>query len=103
MRSLDELRRLLAAGNFTFSRHAFVRAVERNISDEEIREVGRRAEMIEDYPTDKYSASCLLLGWSDTGRPLHLQVSRAKTAAVRIITLYEPDLNEWDEGYTQRR
>ena len=103
MRSLQELQRLLAAGQFAFSRHAFRRAVERNISEAEIRQAGSQAVLIEDYPADKYTASCLLLGWTEAGRPLHLQVSRAQTTVVRIITLYEPDPKEWDTSYSQRR
>lgn len=59
------------AGQFEFSRHAFRRAVERNISEQEIREAGALAEVIEDYPEDKYSPSALLLGFSARGRPLH--------------------------------
>lgn len=103
MKSLQDLRRQLADGNFDFSRHAFRRAVERNVSEDEIREAGRQARLIEDYPTDKYSASCLLGGWTAAGRPLHLHVSRADVAVVRIITLYEPDPEEWDVSFTRRR
>jgi Domain of unknown function (DUF4258) len=53
MKPLAEVRQQLAAGQFDFSRHAFRRAVERNISDEEIRAAGERAEIIEEYPEDK--------------------------------------------------
>ena len=35
-----------------FTRHAFKRAVERNISDQEIRVAGAQARIIEDYPDD---------------------------------------------------
>ena len=58
--------------------------------------------LIEDYPDDKYSPSCLLLGFTETEGPLHLQVSYADTELVRIITLYEPDETEWYD-YTHRR
>jgi len=44
----------MEAGQFEFSRHAFRRVVERNISEHEIREAGLDAEVIEDYPDDKY-------------------------------------------------
>jgi hypothetical protein len=37
MKTLDDIRRQLSAGEFEFSRHAFKRAIERNISDAEIR------------------------------------------------------------------
>lgn len=103
MKSIAEICRQLMQGDFEFSQHAFRRAVERNISEEEIREVGASAQLIEDYPTDKCSPSCLLLGFTRHGRALHLQASRAETDPVRIITLYEPEANEWNETLSQRR
>ena len=57
MKSLTDIQRQLAAGEFDFSRHAFRRAVERNISEAEIRTAGASAEVIEEYPEDKYSPS----------------------------------------------
>ena len=95
MKTLQDVRRQLAAGKFEFSRHAFRRAVERNISEQEIREAAATAELIEDYPDDKYSPSALLLGFTTGGRPLHFQVSFAETELTKIITIYDPDPNEW--------
>ena len=60
------------------------------------------ASVIEEYPHDKYSPSCLLLGFARTGRPLHIQVSLADTSLVRIVTLYEPSAAEWID-YSRRR
>jgi len=102
MKTIEEICRQLSLGQFEFSRHAFRRAVERNISDMEIRQAGENAKIIEDYPDDKYSPSCLLLGFTEAGRPLHLQVSYASSDIIKIITLYEPDETEWD-NYTRRR
>ena len=102
MKTLTEICRQLASGEFEFSRHVFRRAVERNISEAEIRQAGTRAVLIEDYPDDKYSPSCLLLGFTQAERPLHLQVSYADSELVKIITLYEPDEDEW-YNYRHRR
>ncbi len=102
MKTLDEVRKQLSVGEFEFSRHAFKRVVERSIADQEIREAGAQASVIEDYPDDKYSHSCLLLGFTQIRRPLHIQVSLAETDLVKIITIYEPDANEW-VNYSTRR
>jgi hypothetical protein len=102
VKTLAQIRRQLAAGQFDFSRHAFKRAIERNVSDEEVRTAGAQAEIIEEYPEDKYSPSVLMLGFTSAGRPLHIQVSSADSDAARIITLYEPDPSEWAE-YRKRR
>lgn len=75
MKTIDDIQRQLSRGEFEFSRHAFKRAVERNISDVEIMQVGEQAKIIEVYPDDKYAPSCLLLGFTAAQRPLHLQVS----------------------------
>jgi hypothetical protein len=102
MKTLEELRRQLALGEFEFSHHAFRRAVERNISTLEIQQAGEQAHIIEEYPDDKYTPSCLLVGFTHLRRPLHIHVSLAETDLVKIITLYEPDTSEWLD-YMQRR
>ena len=102
MKTLTQSQNELAAGQFEFSRHAFRRVVERNISEQEIREAGVKAEVIEDYPQDKYSPSGLLLGFTRAGRALHFQVSFADSDATKIITIYEPDPNEWIENRKRR-
>jgi hypothetical protein len=40
MKTLDDIRRQLSTGKFEFSRHAFKRVVERNISDVEVQQAG---------------------------------------------------------------
>ena len=87
MKTLDEIRHQLSLGQFEFSRHGFRRAVERNISELEIKEAGAKAEIIEDYPDDKYAPSALLLGFTSAGRPLHLQVSYIDSDLVKLRLL----------------
>jgi hypothetical protein len=102
MKTIADIRRQLSAGEFEFSLHAFKRTVERNISELEIRQAGEQVRIIEDYPDDKYAPSCLLLGFSKSGRPLHIQVSYAQSDLLKIITIYEPDPKEWYD-FSRRR
>ena len=102
MKTVSQIQLALVAGQFEFSRHAFRRVVERNISEQEIREAGEKVEVIESYPQDKYSPSGLLLGITRAGRALHLQVSFAESDATKVITIYEPDPNEWIENRKRR-
>lgn len=95
MKTLEEIKCQLQSGKFEFTRHAFKRAIERNISESEIKAASVTMEVIEDYPDDKYSPSCLLLGFTLASRALHLQVSRIESENVKIITLYEPDPMQW--------
>jgi len=103
MKTVEQVQTQLSLGQFEFSRHAFKRAIERNISDLEIRQAGENAIIIEDYPDDKYSPSCLLLGFTGSGRPLHIQVSLFDSELVKIITIYQPNEFEWTNNYSKRR
>jgi hypothetical protein len=98
-----DIRFRLSAGNFEFSRHALKRAVERDIAETEIREAGASAELVEDYPDDKYSPSCLVLGFTENGRALHIQVCYSGPKRVKIVTLYDPDPGEWIDFRTRRK
>jgi predicted component of type VI protein secretion system len=102
VKKLSEIQNQLRAGEFEFTRHAFKRVVERNISELEIIQMGENVVIIEDYPDDKYSPSCLLLGLTSLGRALHLQVSRMDSNILKIITIYEPNNDEWIDYRTRR-
>jgi hypothetical protein len=92
----------IAEGQFEFSRHATDRMLLRQISIKEIREAIGSAEIIEDYPDDKYGPSCLLLGLTVQGRPLHVQCSYPTRLLIKIITVYEPEPSEWIEFRVRR-
>jgi hypothetical protein len=102
MKTIEQICRQLISGQFEFSRHAFKRSIERNISELEIREIGNHVKIIEEYPDDKYSPSCLLLGFTQNRRPLHLQISVEDSEYLKIITIYEPDETKWI-NYEKRR
>jgi hypothetical protein len=53
VKTLAQIRVQLSNGDYEFSRHAFRRVIERNISELEIREAAANAVIIEDYPADK--------------------------------------------------
>ena len=81
--------------NYRFTLHAGDRMTERHISVSEVEEalVSGSAEVIEDYPDDPRSPSCLILGMTGGGRPLHIQCTYPPNVAV--VTAYEPKSEEW--------
>jgi hypothetical protein len=74
---------------------------DRRVTDHEVQEVilGPAAEIIEEYPTDKYSPSCLIYGVTGQGRAVHVQAN----AHGVIVTVYEPDPQEWIDLKRRRR
>lgn len=88
---------------YELSKHAVDQSIIRNISVSEIEEaVSDQALIIEDYPSDKYGPSCLILGYTKKARPLHIQCSYPSRSLIRIITLYQPDPKLWIKDRIRR-
>ena len=101
MADLAGIQEAIATGKYQFSVHAVKRTIERHISRMEIEQAVAKAEIIEDYPDDKYGPSCLLYGKSAGGRALHIQVSLPPN--VKIITVYEPEPAEWEDYRVRKK
>jgi hypothetical protein len=89
MAVIDDIREKIEAEQFEFSKHAVDQGIIRRISVQETREIFGDAEVIENYPEDKYGPSCLILGKTKEGRPLHIQCSYPSRPLIKIITIYE--------------
>ena len=92
---IEKIREKIAQNQFEFSQHAVDQGIVRRISVQELRDAIANGEVIEDYPEDKYGPSCLILGFTLAGRPLHTQCSYPSRPLIKVITLYEPNLQLW--------
>ena len=99
---IEQIHAKIASGQFEFSKHAVDQSIIRHISEQELREAISRAEIIEDYPDDKYGPSCLILGFTLADRPLHIQCSYPSRPLTKIVTLYEPDPDLWIDWRVRR-
>ncbi len=95
MAIIDEIRAKIQKGQLEFSKHALDQSIIRRVSVQELTEACENGEMIEDYPEDKYGPSCLILGTTVPGRPLHIQCSYPSRPLIKIVTVYEPDPARW--------
>lgn len=75
---------------------------QRMISSKEVETVVTQGEIIEDYPNDPRGHSCLMLGFGEDGRAVHV-VCSPKDEYLAIITAYLPDRAQWSEDFRQRR
>jgi len=98
---IEEIRVKIEGGEYRFSDHAVKGMIKRNIERIEIEEAVIAGEIIEEYPSDKYSPSCLIYGRTKSNRNLHVQLSIPPT--VVIITAYEPDESEWIDFRVRRK
>jgi len=96
MGMLEEIQAKILRREYEFSKHAVDQSIIRDISIVEVEEaISGRIEVVEDYPDDKYGPSCLILGFTKAGRPLHLQCSYPSRPVMKVVTLYEPDPEVW--------
>jgi len=75
---------------------------DRMITRSEVRAVIAHGEIIEDYPDDRRGHSCLLLGYGELGRPIHV-VCAPRADYLAIITAYLPDDEVWEENFRTRK
>jgi hypothetical protein len=75
---------------------------ERMITPQEVERVVMTGELVEDYPHDSRGHSCLLLGFGESGRPIHV-VCSPKEDYLAVITAYLPQPDQWSPDYRRRR
>ena len=60
-------------------------------------------EIIEQYLQDKPYPSCLVLGRTAEGRPLHIVCAPVSTERkLIVVTVYQPDPARWDAEFKRR-
>jgi hypothetical protein len=99
---IEEIRRKVAKRAYEYSQHAVDQSILRHISYIELQEAFANSEVIEDYPDDKYGPSCLIFGFTESKRPLHIHCSHPTRPLMKIITIYEPDSENWIDFRVRR-
>ncbi len=100
---IKKIRKAFRENCYEYSLHAVDQSILRYITRKEILEALENGEMIEDYPEDKFGPSCLIYGKTNLERPLHIQCSYPIRPKIKIITVYEPDPEEWIDFKKRRR
>ena len=86
-----------------FRVHAIQRMFRRGIAVEDVRAVLEAGETIEQYPDDAPYPSRFVLGWRGR-RALHVVVAdNTPDDELIVITVYEPDIGQWEPGFRRRR
>jgi hypothetical protein len=99
---IEAIRQKVSEGRFEFTEHAVDQSIVRRISMAELRQTFASGEIIEDYPDDKYGPSCLILGYTENQRPIHVQCSHPTRDILKIITVYQPDPSQWINNRTRK-
>lgn len=99
---INRIKALCSDATIEVTQHILMRCQQRNISYEEIKEVIKNGEIIEEYPDDCPYPSCLIFGMTVYGRKIHV-VAGISEMKLWLITAYEPAPSQWDETFKRRK
>src|SRR5712691_11472587 len=94
---MNQIAQAVASGRYRYTVHGAQQRIVRGLHRQQIEQAIVNGEIIEDYPTQHYGPACLILGRTAENRTLHVVCSYRKF--VDIITVYEPDPNEWTPDF----
>lgn len=87
--------------NYFFSKHADDERKNDNLTFIEIEEAILNSQILENYNNDLRGKSCLIVGFTSLGKPIHI-VCGTKEQSLVIITVYIPTppkfLNPYERG-----
>jgi hypothetical protein len=76
---------------------------ERGISEKRVVEALKSGDTIEDYSSEMYEPSRLILGFQGK-RPFHVVISEnQETNEITVITVYTPSSDKWSKDFKSRR
>ena len=99
---MRDIARYLEESSLRWTSHILERLFERNIGLNYVKAALANGEILEQYPNDYPFPSCLVLGYTIAGRPLHT-VCGSDGTKLWLITAYFPSPVDWLEDFRQRR
>lgn len=102
MVEIENLRGYLEKDTILISQHAKNRCRERNIKQTDIKSCIMTGEIIEQYPDDFPFPSCLIFGYAQDNRIMHV-VASDEGESGRIITAYIPNADKFEKDLKTRK
>lgn len=102
MIQITKLKEYFESDAVLVSNHASERFRQRNIRMRDIRYCILSGEIIEQYPDDFPFPSCLVLGYTEDKRIIHVVLSDEGSGS-RIITAYIPSTDKWNDDMKARK
>ncbi len=98
------IRKIAEKDRIAFKKHSAIRMKERRIDADEVKKIMLHGEMIEEYPEDKPFPSCLVFGFTEKQKPVHIVIAiDSDDQIIWVITVYSPSKEEWEDGFKRRK
>ena len=100
--TIEDIAFLCEKKSVRWTRHILERIFQRGIYIDDVINALINGEIIEQYPSDYPFPSCLVMGNTTAGKPLHV-VCGSDGTELWLVTAYFPTPMEWSEDFKQRR
>jgi hypothetical protein len=100
---LSFIRGQIRAQTYEISLHADDERLAEHLTVVEIETALMSGEILEEYPEDPRGPSCLALGFTHEGRPVHVVCGRNSLGRLVWITVYVPTMPKWRDARTRNR
>ena len=100
--TLDSIRDAIDKNKFRISKHAQIEMHKDEFDLDDVLLSVENGKIIEDYPGDKRSPSCLVFGYSYNHRPIHSVWGLIDKVAI-CVTVYKPEATQWDNFEIRRK
>lgn len=101
--TLDFIRAEIEKQNYEISLHADDERIADHLTISQLEFVFLKGEIIEEYPHDTRGESCLILGYTLEGTPVHVVCGKNPAGHLILITVYIPTMPKWKDPYTRNR
>jgi|JI10StandDraft_1071094.scaffolds.fasta_scaffold75124_4 hypothetical protein len=100
--TIDLIIQAINKNRYRVSKHALIEMRNDEFDLDDVLYSIENGKIIEDYPDDKRSPSCLVFGYSYNERPIHSVWGYMDQVAI-CITVYEPDPKEWINNEVRKK
>jgi len=99
--SLDFVRSEIRNQSYEITLHADEERISDQLTIAELESVLLSGMILEQYPDDQRGESCLILGFSPEGIPVHVVCGKNSLEHLLLITVYVPTMPKWKDAYTR--
>jgi len=94
--NIEDLRQAIDADRLRITDHADEEMALDKLSLNSVLRATTTGDIIEDYPTDQPLPSCLVMGFTKEGEPIHsVWAYNQDTGRAVLVTVYRPDPDRW--------
>ena len=100
--NINNIKAFVKEEKIIWTNHVIVRLLQRNITQDDIKNALVNGEIIEEYKSDYPFPSCLVYGINSNNKVIHI-VCGSNGEELWIITAYYPDNIDWEKDLKTRK